>query len=180
MLIYLPDEMAKSSESWIRYRVKLNGSESTLRFRDILVRLLRRSLVVAFQSGIPKVTWEEFLKMRDPELSELHRDLMEFANVLADFMSIDGALVLTRSFHLVGFGGEIMGDSHVHTIQCALDLDAALTRTERADTSGTRHRSAYRLVSSVPEAIVVVVSQDGGVRFVAHHNGQVTYWPYLP
>ena len=52
--------------------------------------------------------------------------------------------------------------------------------SEAADATGTRHRSAYRLIGSVPEAIAVVVSQDGAIRFVAHQGGRLVYWPYLP
>lgn len=48
------------------------------------------------------------------------------------------------------------------------------------DSSSHRHRSAYRLVNGLNQSIAVVVSQDGDVRFVAHHNGKLTYWPYLP
>jgi hypothetical protein len=180
MLIYLPDELVEQSDQWIRYRVRLMQDETTLRFRRLMSKLLHRSLVLAHQMGIPEVTWQEYLLMRDLELMELNRELMEYANVLADFMSIDGALVLSRSFDVIGFGGEIMGDTHVSTVECALDLDAVTTRTEPADTSGTRHRSAYRLVNSVPDAIIIVVSQDGAVRFVAQQNEKITYWPYLP
>jgi DNA integrity scanning protein DisA with diadenylate cyclase activity len=43
---------------------------------------------------------------------------------------------------------------------------------------GTRHRSAYRLCARFPDAIAIVISQDGGVRFVAWHEGAVTYWDH--
>ncbi len=95
-------------------------------------------------------------------------------------MSVDGSLVLNRSFQLIGFGGEILGDTHVSTIERAVDLEGENSITEQADSSGTRHRSAYRLVSSVQDTIAVVVSQDGAVRFVAHRGGRLVYWPYLP
>jgi DNA integrity scanning protein DisA with diadenylate cyclase activity len=43
---------------------------------------------------------------------------------------------------------------------------------------GTRHRSAYRLCARFPEALAIVISQDGGVRFVGWHDGAVTYWDH--
>lgn len=58
----------------------------------------------------------------------------------------------------------------------ALDLNADTTVDEPAEKVGARHRSAYRLVAALPGAIVIVVSQDGGVRFVAQKDGRVTYW----
>ena len=45
---------------------------------------------------------------------------------------------------------------------------------------GTRHRSAYRLCTRFPEALAVVISQDGGVRFVGWHEGAITYWDHTP
>ncbi len=118
--------------------------------------------------------------MSDRMLERYEATLIELSHFFADLMHVDGALVLDHSFRLIGFGAEILGDSHVHTIHRALDLEATNTRAERADTSGTRHRSAYRLVSGISDSIAVVVSQDGDVRFVANHNDKLTYWPYLP
>jgi hypothetical protein len=41
---------------------------------------------------------------------------------------------------------------------------------------GSRHRSAYRLAGALPGSVAVVISQDGGVRFVCQRGGRVTYW----
>ncbi|MGH7297354.1 MAG: putative sensor domain DACNV-containing protein, partial [Polyangiaceae bacterium] len=58
------------------------------------------------------------------------------------------------------------------------DLEAHDTTLEPLQADGTRHRSAYRFCARVPEALAVVVSQDGGVRFVATHAGVVTFWDH--
>ena len=47
---------------------------------------------------------------------------------------------------------------------------------EGAEAVGTRHRSAYRLAAAMPEALLVVVSQDGNIRYVADVDGAVTCW----
>ena len=47
---------------------------------------------------------------------------------------------------------------------------------ESVESVGQRHRSAYRLCNFVHDAVVIVVSQDGTVRFVKWHDGEVTYW----
>jgi DNA integrity scanning protein DisA with diadenylate cyclase activity len=44
---------------------------------------------------------------------------------------------------------------------------------------GTRHRSAYRLCQRVHDALVIVVSQDGGVRFVCWRDGGVVYFDQI-
>ena len=64
----------------------------------------------------------------------------------------------------------------VKTVARALDLEGESVIEEGAEEVGARHRSAYRLVGALPGALAVVVSQDGGVRFVSSRNNRVTYW----
>ena len=180
MLIYLSDDQDSRLDNWLRVRIRFKHAEATDRFQQLMLRLMQRTLEVGAANGIAEVRWKDFLRMHDAALGDLHESLVEYSHFLADLMGVDGSLVLNREFRLIGFGGEILGDSHVSTIERAIDLEAEKSVTEQADSSGTRHRSAYRLVSSVQDAIVVVVSQDGAVRFVAHHGGRLVYWPYLP
>ena len=63
-------------------------------------------------------------------------------------------------------------------VRRAADLEADTFVTELVDAVGTRHRSAYRFCGAVPDAVVIVVSQDGSVRFVNQHRGVVTYWDH--
>jgi hypothetical protein len=58
----------------------------------------------------------------------------------------------------------------------AFDLEGVRRAGVRTDRVGTRHRSAYRLCHEVRDAVVILVSQDGGMRFVRWHDGAVTYW----
>ena len=182
MLVYLPEDFANSSylDKWLRFRVLFCDDDSTLRFRRVMLALMKRARQVGQALGFAVVTYADYERMQDAELAQIEESLIEFAHLLADLMSVDGSLVLDRSFRLIGFGAEILGDSHVKTIHRGLDLEAGQTLVEPADSSGTRHRSAYRLVDGLKDALAVVVSQDGDVRFVAHHHGKLTYWPYLP
>nr|MDQ3387067.1 DNA integrity scanning protein DisA nucleotide-binding domain protein [Actinomycetota bacterium] len=80
-------------------------------------------------------------------------------------------------FELLGFGGEISGNlPDISIIEKALDAEGSKTVKETTTGVGTRHRSAYRLAGALPRALVVVVSQDGNVRFVKRKDGYVTYW----
>jgi hypothetical protein len=180
MLIYLNDAGDSRLDNWLRIRIRIKHTDTTDRFEQLMLRLMERTLEVGAANGIAEVRWKDFLRMHDASLGKFHDSLIEFSHFLADLMSVDGSLVLSRDFRLIGFGGEILGDSHVQTIERAIDLEAENSVTEQADSSGTRHRSAYRLVSFVQDAIVVLVSQDGAVRFVAHRGGRLVYWPYLP
>lgn len=84
---------------------------------------------------------------------------------------------MTKRNDLLGFGGMISGRlPAVRTVARALDLEGDRTADEPTENVGARHRSAHRLAAALPGAVVVVVSQDGGVRFVAQKDGRVTYW----
>jgi hypothetical protein len=64
----------------------------------------------------------------------------------------------------------------VRTVARALEVEGDRVAEEGTDNVGARHRSAYRLAAALPGAVVIVISQDGGVRFVAQKGGRVTYW----
>ena len=96
-------------------------------------------------------------------------------------MAVDGALVLTATWDVIGFGAEIHGASNRNElVYRALDLEATAIIEERADEAGTRHRAAYRLSREHPECMIIVVSQDGAVRYVGNVKGKVTYWELGP
>ena len=117
----------------------------------------------------------------DPKLAELDEGLFEISNLIAALACVDGAVVLTKRFELLGFGAEIAGNLPTVTeVRRALDAEGERFATEVVDAVGTRHRSAYRLCAAVPGAVAVVVSQDGGVRFVTHRDDAVMYWDHGP
>jgi DisA bacterial checkpoint controller nucleotide-binding. len=182
MLAYIceQEDAATLAARWFRFRVFFQQDEGTRRFGRLIVKLIERLITIGQARGLAVVTWDDYQRILDAEVQDLDDALVEFSHVLADFMSVDGALVLDRSFRIIGFGAEILGDSHVSEVHRALDLEGNRTVVEPADASGTRHRAAYRLVSGMPDVIALVVSQDGAVRFVANHNQKLTYWPYLP
>lgn len=181
LLVFLPDNLPQPElDRWLRFRVRFKPSGGSQQYGAVMRRLLARLLSLAAQAGLEKITWDAYRQLQDADLTALENQLIEFAHVMADLMSVDGALVLDRRFSLIGFGCEILGDHPVRSIHRALDLEAEYTVEEAADRSGTRHRSTYRLVAGMEGAMAVVVSQDRNVRFVARHNGRLTYWPYLP
>ncbi len=115
----------------------------------------------------------------DPRLADLDEALFETSHLIAALASVDGAVVLTKRFEILGFGAEIAGGlASVTEVRRALKLEADAFVPEVVDTVGTRHRSAYRFCAAVPGALAVVVSQDGGVRFVTHHRGEITSWEH--
>ena len=110
-------------------------------------------------------------------LVEMDRALFDVAHLIADLTYVDGAVLMTDRLELLGFGVEISGGlPEVSTVARARDLPGTEREQVRTDRVGTRHRSAYRLCHALRDALVVVVSQDGGLRFVRWHHDAVTYW----
>lgn len=136
--------------------------------------------VVARQRALGDLSWICYQQAPDPELRALATALDQFADLLADLMAVDGALVLTQNLAVVGFGVEIRA-AHMALdyVYRALDLEGAHLQAEPADQGGTRHRAAYRLCRAAPACLAVAVSQDGGVQLVHHHAGQIIFWSQL-
>ena len=154
--------------------------ESRWRYRDLIVGMLERlSRLHATSDGSDPepAGWAEFETTDDGELEALDEALFEQAHLISDLAATDGAVVMGMRNELLGFGAEISGRlPAVRKVWRALDLEGESTVEESAEEVGTRHRSAYRLCGASPGSLAVVISQDGGVRFVRQKDGRVTYW----
>lgn len=181
-IIFLPDEkveVLRTAEPCIDLKYRFHDQHPQQSFLDLIVEILNRlaQLYGAEQRTGRPVGWEEFEATTDHQLVALDEALFEAAHFIAELASADGAVVLTKRNDLLGFGGMISGRlPAVRTVARALDLEGDRTADEPTENVGARHRSAYRLAAALPGAVVVVVSQDGGVRFVAQKDGRVTYW----
>jgi hypothetical protein len=127
-----------------------------------------------------KVGWQEYARSTDGEVAQIDEAIFELAHQVVGLAAVDGAVVLDKRFELLGFGAEISGDlPAVRWVARALDAEGKVKVRESVQSEGTRHRSAYRLCSFVHDALAIVVSQDGTVRFVKWHEGEVTYWDHV-
>jgi hypothetical protein len=164
----------------IRPKYWVHESKARYCYRDLIFAVMRRLSVVGAEHGMKTVGWKEYQELKDDQLAELDEAIFEYAHLLADFMAVDGALVLTAARDIIGFGAEIhVATEQNEVIYRALDIDGQQVCEERADDGGTRHRAAYRLSRIHPECMITVVSQDGSVRYVGNQNGRVTYWDVL-
>jgi DisA bacterial checkpoint controller nucleotide-binding len=158
----------------------IEDTKARRRYRELIFAAVRTLSEIGAQHGFRTVGWKEYQEIRDNRLAELDEAIFECAHLMADLMAVDGALVLTAARDIIGFGAEV----HVPTreneiVYRALDIEATQAIAERVDNAGTRHRAAYRLARDHPECMVIVVSQDGSVRYVGNPNGKVTYWDIL-
>jgi hypothetical protein len=123
------------------------------------------------------VGWAEYEASHSSRLAVLDEALFEVAHLIAMLADVDGAVVMTDRFEVLGFGAEIAGSlPDVASVDRSLDTDGVRRVVEPTDRVGTRHRSSYRLCQHIHGALAIVASQDGGVRFVRWHDERVTYY----
>jgi hypothetical protein len=165
----------------IRPKYWIKGTRASQRSRELLFAVIRTLSQLGAEHGLKTVGWKDYQELENERLARLDESIFECAHFLADLMAIDGALVVTAAWDVIGFGAEIQGpSSRNEVVYRALDLEGTELIEERADEAGTRHRAAYRLSRQHPECVIIVVSQDGAVRYVGNLNGKVTYWELGP
>lgn len=121
-----------------------------------------------FQS-INGIEWE-----RD-ENEEALRDCFRF---IASLSAVDGALVVTDRFRVLGFGAEVIAQSPtLKEVQLAINPEATETKVVSIESYGTRHRSAFRFCSSYENSIAFVISSDGGIKATKRIASNVVLWP---
>lgn len=181
-LLYLPHHRLEEFTSKNPFiTIKYQFREDATRQR--LVMLLLQTLIKLTEtyrhdtgSG-KKLGWQEYVASDSSILALLEEAVFEVAHQLADFAAVDGAVVLTSRNHILGFGGMIKGDfDQVNLVARALDAEGEQWVEEPTENVGTRHRSVYYLCHRIPEALGIVISQDGNVRFIKRRHGRLTYW----
>ncbi len=181
VLILPPDtaEDAVSGLGPLKVKYAFRDGEPRRRYRRLILGLMGALARAGGAAGLSTVDGPAFASLHDHEIESLQDAIFEMSQLIAAQSEVDGAVVMTKRFELLGFGAEIVGDlPDVQRVARALDLEAQEHVLEPVLADGTRHRSAYRLCSRIPEALALVVSQDGGVRFVSMHRGQVTFWDH--
>jgi hypothetical protein len=166
------------SDRYVSLKYGFRDEEPRRRILTLTVEIIKELASLHPASvGDELVHWPEYEQSHAPQLAALDEALFEVAHLVAALAQVDGAVVMTSGLELLGFGGEIAGDlPEVERVARALNLEATQREWVRADRVGTRHRSAYRLCQAVRSAIAVVISQDGGLRFVRWQDDAVTYW----
>jgi len=163
----------------LRLKYAFRDGPSRWRYRRILLALMAALARAGARAGMATVDGDAYARLQNHEVSSLRDAIFEMSQLIGALTEVDGAVTMTTAFEILGFGAEIVGDlPHVTEVSRSLDLEGDDCVSEPLTADGTRHRSAYRLCSRVPGALVLVVSQDGGVRFVSTHGGAVTVWDH--
>lgn len=185
-ILFVPPGMTEEfsrDNDYVTYKYRFDDAAPRRRYRSLTVGVTNRLVEIhgkGEDAAYPRaVGWREYQKTPDPKIANFDEAIFEFANMIAALASVDGAVVMSKRMELLGFGAEISGSlKKTEYVQRALDLEGTAAVEETVDGVGTRHRSAYRFISSLPGAVAVVVSQDGSVRFMTLKNDAVTYWDH--
>jgi DisA bacterial checkpoint controller nucleotide-binding len=189
-VVFVPPELTEvfSGENrFVALKYRFSDGEQRRRFRTLIVRTMNRLAQVHGYDGSGStgeartpgtVGWREYQESDDQEVAALEEAIMEVAHLVAALAKSDGAVVMSRRYEVLGFGGEISGKlADVETVLRALDVEGDEFEEEPTESVGTRHRSAYRLCKELPDVLTVVVSKDGDVRFARRlEGGEVAYW----
>lgn len=180
-LVIVPPHCADDllSGRYVSLKHKFADGAPRRRYRNLITSIMNTLAEIYGQGGRDRrpVGWEEYRKSGDERLSRLDEAIFEMSHLIAGLMAVDGAAVMTQRYEILGLGGEISGGlKDVETVAQALDIEGERVARESAEGYGTRHRSAFRLCNELHDALTVVVSQDGDVRFIRWKDGLVTYW----
>jgi hypothetical protein len=174
LLVVDTEDGTKPLPSSLRLKYRLHQDEPSHRYRSLLLRILA---AVAATTTKASVGWADFASNESPLFATLEQEVFELSRVLANLTAIDGALVLDKRFGLLGFGAEVSAELPApERVWRALDAEGTERDVEDVENVGTRHRAAYRFVNEHPRGLAVVISQDGGVTFVAKRDAEVVFW----
>ena len=180
--LYLPDDRSEEFTApnpliTIKYQFHKRGIRP--RLLDLMNRILQ-SLIADYGEELQEgmlLSWQDYITINSNSLSLLDEAIFEVAHQLADFAGVDGAVVLTNKSRVLGFGAMIKGDfDQVPVVARAVDVEGEKRRQELTESLGTRHRSVFYLCHQIPEALGIVISQDGSARLIKWKDGLVTYW----
>lgn len=109
---------------------------------------------------------------------KIRKRMSERLQLIAQYASIDGALVLSDLLDIVLFGTKLSADTWSGEVLVGPDGFNRGGEHFRYDHLGTRHKSAIDFVGKNENAIVFVISQNGPIRgFAKRDQKTILCWP---
>lgn len=185
-VVFFPRSLIQTITSpnpYVFLKYIFRDEEPVRRFRRLTVSIMNELARHYGTSGKQGefVGWSEYVTATSKALLELDEALFEYARFIANLAAVDGAVVLTKSLDLVGFGGVIKGTFSKEDVTArAMDAEGEHRIYERPEGVGTRHLAVYQLCKEIPDVLAVVISQDGNAKLVKWLDDFVTYWDFLP
>lgn len=176
---------AESANLNIKYKVEYDRLAEALVRHEVLAIMsshYHAENMALFDNGRKSIPKETYLNsvITDDELSDSEQELTGSVWFTSLLSRVDGLIVFDETLSVRGFGAEILVDSPATKVLNANTIiDEFVLKTARPiDPSkfGTRHRSMMRYINKNPDAIGVVISQDGEEKIMINIEGNVVYW----
>jgi sensor domain DACNV-containing protein len=105
-------------------------------------------------------------------------ELSGAVKLVSSLASVDGLVLLTPLLRVLGFGVKIRSGSRLGPVFYGPTFVSRGTSAREVDLGrfGTRHTSMLRYCRADPNAIGLVVSQDGQVRLMMSNKGSLALW----
>jgi hypothetical protein len=184
-LLFVPEEFTHD-DARLLSRVSIKYVLPSSRARDALVSAmaarLKRNTASRKLEGRRTVKGEhleelEALASDQQNYEDAARDAARF---IASLTAVDGAVILTHTFRIIGFGAEVTASfSGANTVHVAQTAEGDESKEVAFAEYGTRHRSAFRFVASMEPSVAFVMSQDGGIKAVKQVGPTLLMWPYF-
>lgn len=179
-LLLVPENTILASRLKIKYPVESSISKILLAKKIELLRQ-RSSLNMKIYKRKEKILSKDELENRDHIYAKSEandRSIADLLNFLGALSQVDGAVVLTDTLKILGFGAEIIiAGEGPKNVKIADNIKGSKGKKISAESYGTRHRSAFRFCSKVDSAIAFVFSQDGETKVIKKSESEVVVWP---
>lgn len=178
VLVVPPDRVQRiTDDALVDLKYVFSDEEARRRFRTLVLAMLKD---LHAETAPSPPGWADYEASTSKAISEGDDAIFELAHLVGALADVDGLVLMTTRFEIIGFGGVVSGAlSDVPSVSLALDVEGTTLTEEPTNATGTRHRAIYRICNAMPDALGIVVSQDGSVRFVRSTGGKVIYWEQL-
>lgn len=183
-LIIVPDKILNSDirlkdRITIKYDSDFNKAWGLIKKELILHRKFYDNHFKLWDSKKP-IAVDDFQNdsMLDNQMDDIKESIDDSVKFMASLSGIDGAVVISDKYRLLGFGAEvIINSANLQKISVAHDVNATNLTEIPIESFGTRHRSAFRFCSSFEDSVAIIISQDGGVKAVKRFEQKLILWP---
>jgi len=155
------------------------GHAGLLRVLDVAYQhAMEREVLREGQEKYIRSSLERTANFAETDATDRARELTGAVRLVTSLASVDGLVLLTPLLELVGFGVKIRTERRIGRVYVGRDFVRRGAGAACVDLScfGTRHTSMLRYCRADPQAIGVVVSQDGQVRVVVTMGRSLTLW----
>ena len=109
-VVILPPETAEDAlhgRGPLRLKYAFRDDEPRRRYRRLILRLMAAIARAGAAAGVATVDSDAYASLHDDGLASLREAIFEMSQLIASLSEVDGAVVITQRFEILGFGAEL-------------------------------------------------------------------------